>query len=335
MRAVIYRQPFPIDASEGFEWVDLPDPVPAAHDILVRVEAVSVNPADAKIRANAAPKDGLRILGYDAAGVVEKVGDEVTRFAPGDRVWYAGAIDRPGSNATLQLVDERIVARMPATLDFADAAAMPLTTITAWEMLFDRLMVDRPVPGAAPAILVVGGAGGVGSMAIQLAAQLTDLKVIATASRPETREWVMKLGAHHVIDHSKPLPAQIEELGVGAPGFIISTQGTEKYLPAFVELVAAQGRIAAIDDPKALDVTPLKSKSLSFHWEFMFTRPRGTEDMGQQGQLLEKVASLADAGRVISTKTQSMGVISPDALTKAHAEIEKGSMIGKLVLERG
>jgi len=245
MRAVAYKQPQPISAETSLIDIDLPTPEAKGHDLLVEVKAVSVNPVDVKVRASAAPPEGeYKILGWDAAGIVRAVGPEVTMFKPGDEVFYAGAINRGGSNVEFHLVDERIVGAKPKSLDFAAAAALPLTSITAYEALFDRLKVQDPVPGVANAILIIGGAGGVGSIAIQIARALTDLTVIATASRPETQAWVKELGAHHVIDHSKPLAPQIEALGIGAPAFIFSTTNTADHIASIVDAIAPQ-RIAA------------------------------------------------------------------------------------------
>jgi NADPH2:quinone reductase len=254
-------------------------------------------------------------------------------FKPGDEVYYAGAINRDGSNAEFQLVDERIVGAKPKSLDFAAAAALPLTSITAYEVLFDRLRVQQPVDGIANAILVIGGAGGVGSIAIQLARALTDLTVIATASRPETSEWVRQLGAHHVVDHSKPLAAQVQALGLGAPAFIFSTTNTSDHIADIAEIIAPQGRFALIDDPKTLDVKPFKRKSVSTHWELMFTRPLfETADMIEQHKLLSKVAELVDAGKIRTTLTETVGAINAVNLKKAHALVESGKMKGKVVL---
>jgi NADPH2:quinone reductase len=254
-------------------------------------------------------------------------------FKPGDEVFYAGAINRGGSNVEFHLVDERIVGAKPKSLDFAAAAALPLTSITAYEALFDRLKVQDPVPGVANAILIIGGAGGVGSIAIQIARALTDLTVIATASRPETQAWVKELGAHHVIDHSKPLAPQIEALGIGAPAFIFSTTNTADHIASIVDAIAPQGRFALIDDPKTLDVMPFKRKSASIHWELMFTRPLfNTADMIEQHRLLTKVAELVDAGKVRTTLTETAGTINAANLKKAHALVETGKMKGKVVL---
>ncbi|NKJ34057.1 zinc-binding alcohol dehydrogenase family protein [Rhizobium sp. SG570] len=334
MRAVAYKQPQPISAETSLIDIDLPTPEAKGHDLLVEVKAVSVNPVDVKVRASAAPPEGeYKILGWDAAGIVRAVGPEVTMFKPGDEVFYAGAINRGGSNVEFHLVDERIVGAKPKSLDFAAAAALPLTSITAYEALFDRLKVQDPVPGVANAILIIGGAGGVGSIAIQIARALTDLTVIATASRPETQAWVKELGAHHVIDHSKPLAPQIEALGIGAPAFIFSTTNTADHIASIVDAIAPQGRFALIDDPKTLDVMPFKRKSASIHWELMFTRPLfNTADMIEQHRLLTKVAELVDAGKVRTTLTETAGTINAANLKKAHALVETGRMKGKVVL---
>ncbi|WP_199084702.1 zinc-binding alcohol dehydrogenase family protein [Bosea sp. ASV33] len=335
MRAVGYRQSQPITAETSLIALDLPEPKAAGRDLLVEVKAISVNPVDTKIRVRSQPAEGqTSVLGWDAAGIVKAVGPEVTGFKPGDAVFYAGAIDRPGSNAEFHLVDERIVGPKPKSLGFAEAAALPLTAITAWEMLFDRLDIRKPVPGGAHALLIIGGAGGVGSIAIQLARQLTDVTVIATASRPETRAWAQELGAHHVIDHSKPLPAQVAALGIGAPAFVFSTTHSDTHLEGIVELMAPQGRFGLIDDPKTLDVNPLKRKSLSLHWELMFTRSLfKTADMGEQGKLLAEVSRLVDEGQIRTTLAEHFGTINASNLKRAHALIESNRAKGKIVLE--
>lgn len=335
MKAVAYKTPGPIERADALLDVDLPRPVATGHDLLVEVGAVSVNPVDTKVRKSTpAPEGGWKVLGYDAAGIVREVGADATGFAPGDEVWYAGSIARQGTNSEFHLVDARIVGRKPASLSFAEAAALPLTTITAYEMLFDRLDVRRPVPGAAPAVLVIGGAGGVGSIAIQLLRALTDLTVIATASRPETQEWVRELGAHHVLDHAKPLAAQVAALGIGAPSFVFSTTQTEAHFPEIVELIAPQGRFGLIDDLPSLNIMPLKLKAISTHWEMMFTRPVfETADIAEQGRLLTEVAGLVDAGRVRSTLAEVMGRIDAANLKRAHALLESGTARGKIVLE--
>lgn len=335
MRAIGYREPQDISAETSLIPLDLPEPVAAGRDLLVEVKAISVNPVDTKVRRNARPPEGeARILGWDAAGIVKAVGPEVTAFRPGDAVFYAGALNRPGANMEFHLVDERIVGPKPKSLSFTEAAALPLTMITAWEMLFDRLKVRDPVPGAAPALLIVGGAGGVGSAAIQLARRLTDLTVIATASRPETRAWASELGAHHVVDHSRPLAEEVAALGIGAPGLIFFTTHTAQHLPEVLQLVAPQGRLGVIDDAPTLDVMPLKNKSLSLHWELMFTRSlHQTADMQAQGDLLAEVARLVDAGALRSTLTESFGRIDVANLKRAHALLESGRAKGKIVLE--
>jgi len=334
MRAVAYKTPQPISAETSLIDVELPMPEAKGQDLLVEIKAISVNPVDVKVRAHSAPPaDELKVLGWDAAGIVKAVGAEVSLFRPGDEVFYSGVISRPGSNAEFHLVDERIVGAKPKSLDFAAAAALPLTSITAYEALFDRLKVQDAVSGAARSILIVGGAGGVGSIAIQIARALTDLTVIATASRPETQDWVKGLGAHHVVDHSKPIAPQVAALGIGAPGFIFSTTNTDSHIGDIVEAIAPQGRFALIDDPKTLDIVPFKRKAISVHWELMFTRPLyGTPDMIEQHKLLNKVSELVDAGKIRTTLSEIVGPINAANLKKAHAMVESGRMKGKAVL---
>jgi NADPH:quinone reductase len=334
MRAVGYQDPLEINEPASLVDIELPKPVPTGRDILVEVRAVSVNPVDTKVRMRAKPAVGTwKILGWDAAGIVAGVGPDVAKFEPGDRVFYAGAINRPGTNAEFHIVDERIVGAKPVSLGWAEAAALPLTAITAWEALFDRLDVRKAVYGAAKAILIIGGAGGVASVAIQLARRLTDLTVIGTASRPETHEWVSNLGAHHVVDHSKPLAAQVAAIRLGVPSFVFSTTNTHKHLGEIVNLIAPQGRFALIDDPSTLDVSPFKSKSVSVHWESMFTRSSfGTPDISEQGALLNEVARLVDAGTLRSTIAENFGPINAMNLKRAHALLESGKARGKIVL---
>ena len=334
MKAVGYKVPGPIAEDASLVDIDLPRPVAEGGDILVGVKAVSVNPVDYKIRSSTPPADGdWKVLGWDAAGIVQEVGTDVTQFAVGDEVYYAGALIRPGTNAEFHLVDARIVGRKPASLDWAEAAALPLTTLTAWEAMFDRLDVTKPVPGAA-AILIIGGAGGVGSIAIQIARQRTDLIVISTASRPETQEWVKGLGAHHVIDHSRPLAPQIAELNIGAPAFVFSTTHTEQHASDIAELIAPQGRFGFIDDPKALDVMLFKRKAVSIHHELMFTRSLyGTPDMDEQGKILNSLAVLVDDGKIRTTLTEKLSPINAANLKTVHALIESGAARGKIVLE--
>ena len=334
MKAIGYKVPGPIAEDASLVDIDLPRPVAEGGDILVEVKAVSVNPVDYKIRSSTPPADGdWKVLGWDAAGIVQEVGPDVTQFAVGDEVYYAGSLIRPGTNAEFHLVDARIVGRKPASLDWAEAAALPLTTLTAWEAMFDRLDVTKPVPGAA-AILIIGGAGGVGSIAIQIARQRTDLIVISTASRPETQEWVKGLGAHHVIDHSRPLAPQIAELNIGAPAFVFSTTHTEQHASDIAELIAPQGRFGFIDDPKALDVMLFKRKAVSIHHELMFTRSLyGTPDMDEQGKILNSLAVLVDDGKIRTTLTEKLSPINAANLKTVHALIESGAARGKIVLE--
>ena len=335
MRAIGFQTPGPIDRPDALVDIDLPVPVASGRDLLVEVRAVSVNPVDTKVRTRATPEPGQwKVLGWDAAGVVAAVGPDVTLFRPGDEVSYAGTIGRAGTNAQFHLVDERIVGPKPRTLDWAEAAAMPLTAITAWEALFDRLDVRRPVPGAAEAILIIGGAGGVGSIAIQLVRALTGLTVIATASRPETVAWARDMGAHHVIDHHRPLPEQVAALGLGAPGFVFSTTQTPRHAAAIAGLIAPQGRMSYIDEIAGGDIDGFKSKSVSVHAELMFTRSVfETPDMGEQGRLLAEVARMVDAGTLRTTLTRRLGPIDAATLRRAHAIAESGTAIGKIVME--
>lgn len=299
----------------------------------MRVKAVSVNPVDTKVRKNAAPEAGqAKVLGWDAVGTVEAVGAGVKNFKIGDRVYYSGSIIRPGTNAELHAVDERIAALAPRSLDDSQAAALPLTTITAYELLFDRLRVPRG-GGEGQTLLVTGGAGGVGSILIQLARQLTKLRVIATASRAETRAWCLELGAHAVIDHSKPLAAELKAAGIGEVDMVASLTQTDQHYAQIIESLKPQGQLAVIDDMKVLDAMPLKTKCISLHWEMMFARSRfETPDIAEQGALLAEVAALVDAGRIRTTANASFGTINAANLRRAHALIESGKAQGKVVL---
>ena len=335
MKAVAYFQNLPIDHPDALQDIDLPEPTPGPRDLLVEVRAISVNPVDTKIRRNAAPENGQpRVLGWDVSGVVKAVGQDVSLFQPGDEVFYAGALTRPGGNAELHLVDERIVGKRPQSLDFAKSAALPLTAITAWELLFDRLGIAEGQADQGQSLLVVGAAGGVGSILEQLARRLTGLTVIGTASRPETQAWVRELGAHHVIDHSQPLAAELKRIGLDSVTHVASLTQTDQHLEQLVEALAPQGKLALIDDPAGLDVLKLKRKSISLHWEFMYTRSMfETADMIEQHKLLNRVSELIDQGVLKTTFGEHYGRIEAANLKRAHALLESGKAKGKIVLE--
>ena len=334
MKAIGYYQSLPIDNPESLQDIELPAPVPGARDLLVRVKAVSVNPVDTKVRKNAAPEAGqAKVLGWDAVGTVEAVGAGVKNFKIGDRVYYSGSIIRPGTNAELHAVDERIAALAPSSLDDAQAAALPLTTITAYELLFDRLRVPKG-GGEGRTLLITGGAGGVGSILIQLARRLTGLTVVATASRPETVKWCQDLGAHAVVDHSKPMKEQIEALKVPPVALIASLTGTEQHYKALADIIAPQGKFGLIDDPAEFSMAAFKGKAVSVHWESMFTRSSfQTPDMIAQHHLLNDVADLIDKGVLRTTLDQTFGTINAANLKRAHALLESGKSRGKIVLE--
>lgn len=335
MKAIGYTHNLPI--SDPLSLVDIQKarPSPGARDLLVEVQAIAVNPVDTKIRRNRQPASGeYEVLGWDVCGIVKEVGAEVSLFTAGDRVWYAGAIDRPGANSQLHLVDERIVALAPEQLSNAEAAALPLTGITAWELLFHRLQVSRAADAPPKTLLIVGAAGGVGSILVQLAAKLTSLTVIATASRPETQAWVKQLGAHHVIDHSKPLSEELKALGIPTVDLIASLTQTDQHLTELAASIAPQGKLALIDDPATFDIKLFKSKSVSIHWEFMYTRSMyQTADMQAQHDLLTELAQLVDKGVIKTTLGQHLGSIKASTLRQAHALLESGTTQGKLVLE--
>lgn len=332
MKAIGYIASLPIAEERSLFDFETATPTPGPHDLLVRVEAVSVNPVDTKVRMRRqGTSEAPVILGWDAAGIVEAVGSAVSLFKPGDAVFYAGDLTRPGTNAQFHLVDERIVGPKPATLGFAEAAALPLTAITAWEALFDRLQVPKTGAGK---LLIVGAAGGVGSLAVQFARVLTDATVIGTASRAKSRAWLEGLGAHAVIDHSKPLSEELTAAGLGEVDYAFSLNATDKHWAEIIKAVRPQGRIGLIDDPASLDVMPLKPKSLSLHWELMFTRSMfGTPDMKAQHDLLAEVSRLVDAGKVRTTLGANFGTINAANLKRAHAALESGRSIGKIVLE--
>lgn len=329
MKAIGYQKSGP--AKDVLAQFEIAAPTPGPRDLLVEVRGISVNPVDTKVRMRAQPDEGHTILGFDAAGVVKAVGADVTLFSPGDEVFYAGDVTRPGTNAELHLVDERIVGRKPSSLDFSEAAGMPLTAITAWELLFDSLRVTEG-GGEGDALLVIGGAGGVGSILIQLAKKLTKLTVIATASRDDTRDWVRKMGADHVVNHRNPLDAEMEALGI-APRYVAALTHTDKHYGAIQNLIAPRGHMALIDDPEGFDISPLKRKAITVSWEFMFTRSMfETDDIEAQHILLNRVADLLDDGTLVSTVTKDNGPLTVENLVAAHEHQESGEAIGKTVL---
>ncbi|MWB98521.1 zinc-binding alcohol dehydrogenase family protein [Agromyces sp. MMS17-SY077] len=331
MPAIGYDRNHPADEADALVRREIAMPVVGPHDLLVEVHAVSVNPVDVKQRAHADPR-GFRVLGYDGAGVVVAAGDEVTLFEVGDHVYYAGALDRPGSNARYQAVDERIVGRKPASLGWADAAALPLTTLTAYEALFDKLRLTGTSEGT---LLIVGAAGGVGSIMIQLAKALAPgVRVIGTASRTETAEWVTSLGADDVVDHHDDLAANVLAVAPEGVDWIFTAASARPgAVAAYVEITKPFGQIVAIDDPHHLDVVSLKSKALSWHWEFMFARSlHNAADLIEQHRILSRVAELVDEGRIRSTATQRLSPIDPDQLLAAHRIVESGRAIGKVVV---
>lgn len=334
MKAVGYLEAGTIERADALIDLELPMPSPGLRDLLVKVAAIAVNPVDTKIRRNRAPQNGqAEVLGWDAVGIVEAVGAEVEAFKPGDRVFYAGALNRPGCNAEYHLVDERIVGHAPQSLSDAEAAALPLTSITAWELLFDRLGVLEG-GGAGQTLLVMGGAGGVGSILVQLARQLTALTVVATASRPQSIDWVKDLGAHQVIDHNQPLLPQLQALGIEQVDLVASLTHTSEHFDQYVECLAPQGKLGLIDDFDSLDILKLKPKSLSLHWEFMYTRSlHQTPDMAEQGRLLSRVAGLIEQGTLRTTLGEHYGNINAANLMRAHRLLESHQARGKIVLE--
>ncbi len=332
MKAIGYNQAGPITAPDALIEFEAETPELGPRDLLVEVRGISVNPVDVKVRALMGPDKGTKVIGYDAAGVVREVGSDVSKFKVGEEVYYAGDFTRPGTNSELHAVDERIVGKKPKSLGFAEAAGFPLTSITAWEILFDSLGVKEE-EGKGESLLVIGGAGGVGSILIQLAKKLTGLAVIATASRPETTEWVKKMGADHVINHRESLVDQVKALGI-QPRYVASLNGTDGHFPAIVELIKPRGHITLIDDPQSLDINSIKLKALTFSWEFMFTRSMfQTDDIEKQHELLNRVSDLIDDGTLISTVTNNLGKVSVETLKEAHVQQESGRVIGKNVLD--
>lgn len=339
MKAIGYLKSLEIEHPDALLDIEQPVPEVNGRDLLVRIAAVSVNPVDTKVRVRVQPEgDVPKVLGWDAVGEVVAVGDQVQFYNKGDKVWYAGDLTRPGTNAEFHCVDERIVGHKPETLSDAQAAAFPLTAITAWEMLFDRLGLvhtDTPEKTGEQQLLIIGAAGGVGSIMVQLAAQLTNATVIGTASRPESQQWVRELGADYVIDHRKPLSAELKRLGIESVSHVASLNATDQHFDEIVTALAPQGKLGLIDDPAVpLDIMQLKMKSISLHWEFMYTRSMfNTADIEQQRNLLNRMAELVDAGRIKTTLGEHFGRINASNLKKAHASIESGTSIGKVVLE--
>lgn len=343
MKAIGYTKSLPIDDPDALTDIELPQPVATGRDLLVKVKAIAVNPVDYKIRQNVAPTDGeYKVIGWDAVAEVVAAGEHVTQFKPGDMVYYAGDLTRQGSNAEFQLVDERIVGSKPKSLSDAEAAALPLTTITAWELLFEHLAIKQQRPDSKEksdeVILVVGAAGGVGSILIQIAKAVTGATIVATASRESSQDWVKKLGADYVVDHTKPLQPQIEALieseSIGPVTHVASLNSTDAYFESYTELLVPFGKIALIDDPKSLDVMKLKPRSQSLHIEFMFARSMfNAKDMDEQSKLLNRVADLVDQGYIQTTSGKNLGTINAEHLKAAHAELESGKAIGKIVLQ--
>ena len=331
MKAIGYYQSLPIANDQALVDLVFPTPKASGHDILVAVKAIAVNPIDTKIRSTAKPEsDTPKILGWDAAGIVTEIGSKVTLFKPGDEVWYAGDLTRPGTNSEFHLVDERIVAKKPKSLSFQEAAALPLTSLTSWELLFDRLQCSSTEKGT---LLITGAAGGVGSILVQLARQLTNLTIIGTASRQESVKWILNNGAHHVIDHNKDFKSQLEALKYPEVDFVISLTHTDDHAKALVEVLKPQGKFALIDNPEHVDIKLFKPKSISIHWEMMFTRSMfKIPDMIRQHEILSEMAGLVDAGKVKTTVSECMGTINAANLKKAHALLESGTARGKIVL---
>ncbi len=336
MKAVGLQRNLPIDDPESLVDLEVPKPAPTERELLVEIKAISVNPVDYKVRARRDPNGQFpRILGSDAAGIVREVGPRVELFKPGDEVYYAGSIHKPGANSEYHVVDERIVGHKPRKLGFGAAAALPLTTLTAWEGLFDRLGISRSGADRGKTVLLIGAAGGVGSIAIQLAKQLAGLRVVGTASRPESSQWVKELGADAVIDHNGDLAAQMQATGVAEADYIFCLTDAMPYFPRFAPIIRPQGKLCLIVSMGSpVDLTALMQKSASVHWEFMFTRSLfETADMQKQHELLEEVAKLIDNGTLRSTLADSLGVINAENLRRAHLMLERGRTIGKLVLE--
>ena len=333
MKAIGYQKSLPIENELSLQDIELETPTAHGHDILVEVKAVSVNPVDFKIRqAMPAAEGEYKVIGWDATGVVKSVGENVSLFKPGDKVWYAGDITRSGSNVQFQLVDERIVGHMPSSLSYGEAAALPLTSITAWELLFDRLNVAKN--DDSKSILVIGAAGGVGSIMVQLLKQRTKLNIIASASRAETISWLEDLGADTIVNHRNPLSEEFAAKNLSEVNYVVSLNNTEQHLPEIEKVVKPQGQFALIDDPETLNIVPFKNKSVSVHWELMFTRSLfKTDDMQEQHVILNNVATMIDQGLIKTTVGEYLGKINAANLRKAHQHLESQTAKGKVVLE--
>lgn len=335
MKAIGYARNLPIDDKNSLQDIIIEIPNIQQNDLLIEVKAVSVNPVDTKLRLSSPVTDGsCRILGFDGAGIVAQIGDKTKGFKLGDEVYYAGVTNRQGSNSQFQAIDYRIVAHKPKNIDFKTAVSLPLTSLTAYEMLFDRLKIQEPVVKGKNALLMIGGAGGVGSIAIQLIRKLTDIDVIATASHQESRDWALKMGAHHVVDHSKDLLQQLKTLGYDQVSYIFSTANSSGYLAQFSQCLTPQGRLGMIDSPTEFDIMALKTKSISVHWEYMFTRPfYETEDIARQSEILTKIAQMVDEQSIIPTLNKVLSPINAANLRLAHEMTEKTRNVGKIVLE--
>lgn len=339
MKAIGYKKSLPITDTQSLMDIELPQPIATGRDLLVKVKAIAVNPVDYKIRQRMAPEEGCyKVLGWDSVGEVVATGEQVSHFKPGDQVYYAGDLNRAGSNAEYQLVDERIVGKKPKSLSDAQAAAIPLTAITAWELLFKHLAIRQQTPNAiertADVMLIIGAAGGVGSILIQIAKALTGATIIASASRESSKSWVEALGADYVVDHTQALEPQIAALNIGQVTHVASLNSTDSYFDSYIDLLAPFGKIALIDDPQNLDVMKLKFKSLSLHIEFMFARSMfQAKDIEEQRSLLNQMADLIDQGHIKTTLGENLGKINAANLRAAHAQLESATTIGKLVLE--
>ncbi|MCZ2722742.1 zinc-binding alcohol dehydrogenase family protein [Marinomonas sp. 15G1-11] len=334
MKVVAYQSASTLTEPNYLLDTEMDKPQVSGYDILVAVEAVSINPVDTKVRARAIPAAGQwGVLGWDAAGTVAAIGDQVTAYKVGDKVWYAGDVTRSGSNAEFHAVDSRIVGKMPENLSYAEAAALPLTSLTAWEMVFERLNINEKTDHSQDYILIIGASGGVGSIMIQLLKARTNINVIASASRPETQAWVKELGADYVVNHQHPLDEEVAALGIKNINYVVSLNQTDRHLAAIANLIEPQGKFGLIDDPEQLDIAVFKRKSVSIHWEFMFTKSMFlTADIETQQGILNSVSKLIETGKVMSTLNENYGRINAENMTKAHALVASNKAKGKVVL---